>query len=62
MLAPKYIPKERLGVTDDCGFSPSSIKVKPKQGLPDVVWVIAFQKIEARVKGTAVASEKLGMA
>ena len=59
--ASHHIPKERLGTTDDCGFSPFSIDVKPKHGSPDVARDIAFQKIEARVQGTRMASEKLGM-
>ncbi|MEZ5429321.1 MAG: hypothetical protein R2747_23940 [Pyrinomonadaceae bacterium] len=59
LLASKHIPKERLGSTDDCGFSPFSIDVKPKHGSPDVARDIAFQKIESRVKGTAMASEEL---
>ncbi len=59
--ASNYIPKERLGSTDDCGFSPFSIDVKPKHGSPDVARDVAFQKIEARVQGTRMASEKLGM-
>lgn len=58
----KYIPKERLGSTDDCGFSPFSIDIKPKRGSPDVARDIAFRKIAARVKGTAMASEELGVA
>jgi len=62
VMAAKYIPKDRLGSTDDCGFSPFSIDVKPKHGSPDVARDIAFQKIESRVKGTAMASEQLGMA
>ncbi len=62
VLAAKYIPKERLGSTDDCGFSPFSIDVKPKHGSPDVARDIAFQKIRARVEGTKMASEKLGIA
>jgi methionine synthase II (cobalamin-independent) len=61
MLASKYIPKERLGSTDDCGFSPFSIDLKPKHGSPDLARDVAFQKIASRVKGTAMASEKLGM-
>ena len=61
VLAAKYIPKERLGSTDDCGFSPFSIDVKPKHGSPDVARDIAFQKITARVQGTKMASEKLGL-
>ena len=61
MLASKYIPKERLGSTDDCGFSPFSIDLKPKHGSPDVARDIAFQKITSRVEGTRMASEKLGV-
>ncbi|MEO7673229.1 MAG: hypothetical protein ABIU09_04035 [Pyrinomonadaceae bacterium] len=59
LLAVKYIPVDRLGATDDCGFSPFSVDVKPKHGSPDVARDIAFQKIEARVKGAAMASEQL---
>ena len=62
VVASRYIPVERLGSTDDCGFSPFSIDVKPKHGSPDIARDIAFQKIAARVKGTALASEKLGVA
>jgi methionine synthase II (cobalamin-independent) len=62
LLASKYIPRERLGSTDDCGFSPFSIDVKPKHGSPDIAREIAFKKIAARVEGTAMASAKLGMA
>jgi methionine synthase II (cobalamin-independent) len=59
MTASKYIPVDRLGSTDDCGFSPFSIDKKPKHGSPDAARDIAFQKIAARVKGTAMASDKL---
>jgi methionine synthase II (cobalamin-independent) len=59
LTASKYIPVDRLGSTDDCGFSPFSIDTKPKHGSPDVARDIAFQKIAARVKGTAMASEEL---
>ena len=62
LLASKYIPVERLGSTDDCGFSPFSIDVKPKHGSPDFARDVAFQKIESRVKGTQMASEALGVA
>jgi methionine synthase II (cobalamin-independent) len=62
VLASRHIPVERLGSTDDCGFSPFSIDVKPKHGSPDAARDIAFQKIAARVKGTALASEELGVA
>ena len=52
MTASKHIPKERLGSTDDCGFAPFSIDVKPKHGSPDFARDIAFEKITARVNGT----------
>jgi methionine synthase II (cobalamin-independent) len=61
LLASRYIPKERLGATDDCGFSPFSIDVKPKHGSPDVARDIAFQKIKSRIEGTSMASEQLGI-
>jgi methionine synthase II (cobalamin-independent) len=62
VAASKYIPVGRLGSTDDCGFSPFSVDTKPKHGSPDAARDIAFQKIAARVKGTAMASKKLGVA
>jgi methionine synthase II (cobalamin-independent) len=60
--AARFIPKERLGSTDDCGFSPFSIDVKPNHGSPDFARDIAFQKIHNRVVGTQKAAEKLGVA
>jgi methionine synthase II (cobalamin-independent) len=62
ITASKYIPKERLGSTDDCGFSPFSIDVKPNHGSPDAARDVAFQKITNRVRGTRMAAEKLGLA
>jgi methionine synthase II (cobalamin-independent) len=59
LLAAKYIPVERLGSTDDCGFSPFSIDVKPKHGSPDYARDVAFQKITSRIKGTQMASKEL---
>jgi len=35
--------------------------VKPKHGSPDAARDIAFEKIAARVKGTQMASEELGL-
>lgn len=52
VAAAKYIPKDQLGSTDDCGFSPFSIDVKPNHGSPEYARDIAFQKIANRVKGT----------
>jgi methionine synthase II (cobalamin-independent) len=59
--AANFIPKERLGTTDDCGFSPFSIDEKPNHGSPDYAREIAFQKIANRVEGTKRAAEKLGV-
>jgi methionine synthase II (cobalamin-independent) len=61
VLAAKHIPKERLGATDDCGFSPFSRDLKPAHGSPDFARDIAMQKITARVEGARMASEELGI-
>ncbi len=61
VTAAEYIPKERLGATDDCGFSPFSTDVKPKHGSPDFARDTAFEKITNRVKGVEMASEELGV-
>lgn len=59
--ASNFIPKERLGATDDCGFSPFSIDEKPNHGSPDYARDVAFQKITHRVEGAKMAAEKLGV-
>jgi methionine synthase II (cobalamin-independent) len=59
--AADFIPKEQLGSTDDCGFSPFSIDEKPNHGSPDFARDVAFQKIRNRVDGTRMAAEKLGV-
>ena len=61
VTAAKYIPVERLGATDDCGFSPFSRDVKPKHGSPDFARDIAMQKIAARLEGARMASDELGV-
>ena len=53
--AADYIPIAQLGTTDDCGFSPFSDDVSTSRDT-------AFAKIRARVLGTALASEILGVA
>lgn len=58
--ASNFIPKEQLGSTDDCGFSPFSIDEKPNHGSPDYARDVAFQKIANRVEGTRMAADKLG--
>ena len=61
VTAAKHIPVERLGATDDCGFSPFSRDLKPKHGSPDFARDVAMQKISARLEGTRMASEELGV-
>jgi 5-methyltetrahydropteroyltriglutamate--homocysteine methyltransferase len=52
--AAAYIPVERLGTTDDCGFSPFCDDTSTTRDT-------AFAKIRARVLGTRLASEELGL-
>lgn len=59
--AANFISKEQIGATDDCGFSPFSIDEKPNHGSPDFARDVAFQKIAARVEGSRLAAEKLGL-
>ncbi|CAN5574278.1 cobalamin-independent methionine synthase II family protein [soil metagenome] len=61
VTAAKYIPVERLGATDDCGFSPFSRDEKPKHGSPDFARDVAMQKISVRLEGARLASEELGV-
>jgi methionine synthase II (cobalamin-independent) len=61
VTAAKHIPVERLGATDDCGFSPFSRDVKPSHGSPDFARDVAMQKISARLEGARLASQELGV-
>ena len=61
VTAAKHIPVERLGATDDCGFSPFSRDLKPRHGSPDFARDVAMQKISARLEGARMASEELGV-
>jgi 5-methyltetrahydropteroyltriglutamate--homocysteine methyltransferase len=53
--AADYIPLERLGTCDDCGFSPFGDDTSTTRDT-------AFAKIRARVEGTALAAQELGVA
>lgn len=54
LQAAEYIPVDRLGSTDDCGFAPFGDDTStPRE--------VAFAKIRARVQGTRLASEELGV-
>jgi 5-methyltetrahydropteroyltriglutamate--homocysteine methyltransferase len=52
--ASEYIPIEQLGTTDDCGFSPFFDNTATSRDT-------AFAKIQARVRGTALAAKLLGV-
>jgi len=54
LQAASFIPIAQLGSTDDCGFSPFADDTSTARD-------IAFQKIKARVEGTRLASERLGL-
>jgi 5-methyltetrahydropteroyltriglutamate--homocysteine methyltransferase len=54
LRAVNYLPVERLGTTDDCGFSPFGDDRSTARRT-------AFSKIEARVEGTQMAREALGL-
>lgn len=53
--AAEYIPLSRLGTCDDCGFSPFGDDTSTSRDT-------AFGKISARLAGTRMAEEKLGVA
>jgi methionine synthase II (cobalamin-independent) len=59
--AANFIDRQRIGATDDCGFSPFSIDEKPNHGSPDFARDVAFEKIKARVEGARAAAEQLGV-
>jgi methionine synthase II (cobalamin-independent) len=61
IAAARHIPHDRLGATDDCGFSPFSRDVKPSHGSPDFARDVAMQKISARLEGARQASAELGV-
>jgi methionine synthase II (cobalamin-independent) len=61
LSAARFIPPERLGATDDCGFSPFSRDVKPSHGSPDFARDVAMEKISARLEGARQASAELGL-
>jgi methionine synthase II (cobalamin-independent) len=52
--AARYIPVEQLGTTDDCGFSPFCDDTSTTRDT-------AFEKIRARVLGTALAARTIGV-
>ena len=51
--ASRFIPVDQLGTTDDCGFAPFSDDTSTSRDT-------AFAKIQARVRGTALAAEMIG--
>jgi 5-methyltetrahydropteroyltriglutamate--homocysteine methyltransferase len=53
LQASEYIPADRLGTTDDCGFSPFSDDTSTSRDT-------AFAKVRARVLGTKLAEKLIG--
>ena len=51
--AASFLSKEQLGTTDDCGFAPFADDTSTARET-------AFEKIRARVEGTALAASELG--
>ncbi|WP_026313663.1 cobalamin-independent methionine synthase II family protein [Actinomadura flavalba] len=54
LRAAEYLPVDRLGTCDDCGFAPFADDTSTSRDL-------AFAKIEARLAGTRLAAEALGV-
>lgn len=54
LLAAEYIAPQRLGTCDDCGFAPFSDDLSTSR---DIAWA----KVRARIEGTALAAEQLGV-
>ena len=52
--AASYLPIEQLGTTDDCGFAPFADDTSTARDT-------AFHKIQARVEGTELARQQLGL-
>jgi 5-methyltetrahydropteroyltriglutamate--homocysteine methyltransferase len=53
LQAAESLPLDRLGTTDDCGFSPFADDTSTSRD-------VAFAKIRARVEGTRLAAERIG--
>jgi 5-methyltetrahydropteroyltriglutamate--homocysteine methyltransferase len=54
LLAARHIPADQLGTCDDCGFSPFADDTSTSRDT-------AFAKIAARIEGTALAAQQLGL-
>ncbi|UAK29703.1 hypothetical protein K8O92_16890 [Nocardia asteroides] len=52
LLAARYLPVERLGTCDDCGFAPFADDTSTSRET-------AFAKIRVRIEGTALAATQL---
>jgi 5-methyltetrahydropteroyltriglutamate--homocysteine methyltransferase len=54
LAATRQLPPDRIGTCDDCGFAPFGDDTSTSRD-------IAFAKIRARVEGTALAAQQLGL-
>jgi 5-methyltetrahydropteroyltriglutamate--homocysteine methyltransferase len=54
LVAAEHLPADRVGTTDDCGFSPFGDDDSTSRD-------VAFEKIRARIEGTRLAETQLGL-
>lgn len=54
LAAARHLPPDRIGTCDDCGFSPFADDTSTARDT-------AFAKVRARVEGTALAAQQLGL-
>jgi methionine synthase II (cobalamin-independent) len=54
LAAARQLPPDRIGTCDDCGFAPFADDTSTSRD-------IAFAKVRARVEGTALAAQQLGL-
>ncbi len=54
LAAARLLPPDRIGTCDDCGFAPFADDTATSRD-------VAFAKVRARVEGTALAAQQLGL-
>jgi 5-methyltetrahydropteroyltriglutamate--homocysteine methyltransferase len=54
LAAARVLPPDRIGACDDCGFAPFADDTATSRD-------VAFAKVRARVEGTALAAQQLGL-
>jgi len=54
LQAARYLPADQIGTCDDCGFAPFADDTSTTRDT-------AFAKIQARIEGTHLAAQELGI-